>query len=87
LQEKKHMLTDGAEENNFEVALDGTIYRVTDVSSDPYDSRFKIEREGRCLFTLRMDEEGNWLTTDNENEVNESLVAKVGRAIEEHDLR
>ncbi len=75
------------DENNFEVTVNGKIYSVKAVSENVNRTRFKIETEGRYLFTLIMNEEGNWQTEHEVTPYDEALMDKIGRAIEEHDIR
>jgi hypothetical protein len=76
------------DENDFQITINGEIYHVyaTVAPKDVYRSLFRIESGGKYLFTLSMDEEGQWQVENHLTTMNENLIDQIGKAIEEHDM-
>jgi len=70
----------------FTVAVNNNTYEVTVSYEGVYISHYRIETNGKYLFTLYMDEEGAWHAENDVRLLNENLVEQIGRAIEEHDM-
>ena len=75
------------DENHFTVAVNSNTYKVTVSYEGVYISHYRIETNGKYLFTLSMNEEGQWQAESDVHASNENLVEQIGRAIEEHDMK
>ena len=80
------MQTENKNELQFHVTVNGKTYNVT-AETENFNSYFKIETDCEYLFTVSMDEEGQWHAEKDVTVLDENLVEKIGRAIEEHDMR
>ena len=74
-----------SDENNFNVTINDNKYHVTVSYEGVYVSHYKIESNEEYLFTISMGEEGNWHAEDKSPTIDESVIEKIGRAIEEYD--
>lgn len=73
-------------ESQFEINVNGNAYTVTAYCKEDHCSKFKIETKCEYLFTLCTDEEGNWQMEQDVTPLDDTLIDKIGRAIEEHDI-
>ena len=80
------MQTENKEGLQFQITVNGKTYNVT-VQTHNLNSYFKIETDCEYLFTVSMDEEGQWQAEKDVTLLNGDLVEKIGRAIEEYDNR
>jgi hypothetical protein len=72
-------------DNNYQIKIGNEIYNIEIAESNVFDTKFKVGCDGKYLATLAMDEEGNWQT--KAGELQGELIEKIGRAIEEYDMR
>jgi len=78
--------TENKDESQFQITVNGKTYNVT-AQTENLNSHFKIETDCEYLFTVSMDDEGQWHAEKDVTVLDPNLVDEIGRAIEEHDLR
>jgi hypothetical protein len=81
------METENRDDLKFLINVNGKTYNVTADGDKNLNSYFKIETDCEYLFTVSMDEEGQWYAEKDVTVLDENLVEQIGRAIEEHDGR
>jgi hypothetical protein len=84
-QEKTTMAEEFNDQSEFRININNKTYNVK--AYGDYTSKFKIETDCEYMFTVIMDEEGQWHCENDVTVLNENLIQQIGRAIEEHDMR
>ena len=69
----------------FHVTVNGKMYNVEAFGDKNLNSYFEVEGDHSYLFTLSMDEDGQWCAEKETSVLDKNLVEQVGGAIEEHD--
>ena len=75
------------ETETFTIEVNGKKYNVQPVCDGDHCTRFKISTDCEYLFTLCIDDYGNWQMDEDVIPLDENLVDKIGTAIEFHDAR
>jgi hypothetical protein len=71
---------------HFTIDVNKNRYQVEPICDEDC-TRFKISTECEYLFTLCVDEYGNWQVEEDVIPLTENLVEEIGRAIEFHDAQ
>ena len=75
------------EKEEFTIEVREKIYHVQPVCDEEHCTRFKISTDCEYLFTLCIDDYGNWQMEQDVIPLDENLVDEIGRAIEFYDAR
>ncbi|MEP6683921.1 MAG: hypothetical protein ABJA35_11705 [Parafilimonas sp.] len=73
-------------EDNFEIHVNTEVYKVESVTGSNNSFKFRISTACEYMFTLNLDDEGNWKMEDDVIPMNDELVNQIGQAIEQHNL-
>lgn len=76
---------DSYKEEMFTVRVNNNLYYVEPVCIDDRCTRFKISTECEYMFTLYVNEYGDWKIEDDVKPIDESLIDNIGKAIEYND--
>ena len=79
------MESDSYKEEEFIVRVNDNLYYVEPICTDDHCTRFKISTECEYMFTLCVDEYGNWQMEDDVKPIDASLIDNIGKAIEYND--
>jgi hypothetical protein len=72
-------------QEKFTVTVNDKVYNVEPICDDDHCTRFKISTDCEYLFTLCMNDYGNWEMEKDITPLDEKLIDEIGRAIEYHD--
>jgi hypothetical protein len=76
------METDSHKEEVFTIDVNGNLYYVEPICNKDHCTRFKISTECEYMFTLCVNEYGDWEMEDDVKPIDESLTDNIGKAIE-----
>jgi len=79
------MENDTYKEEVFKIDVNGNLYYVEPICNNDHCTRFKISTECEYMFTLCVDEYGNWQMEDDVKPIDASLIDNIGKAIEYND--
>ena len=69
----------------FTIVVHNRKYNVTPLCDEDHCTRFKISNDCDYLFTLCVDDYGNWQMEKDVVALDDQLTDDIGRAIEEYD--
>lgn len=73
-------------EEVFTINVHNKRYYVEPICNNDHCTHFKISTSNEYMFTLCMDENGDWQPEQDVIPIDKTLIDDIGRAIEEHDV-